>query len=376
MMRLSLISVGPPYRGGISDLSALLYQELSSEHTLQFINFSRQYPSILFPGKTEYKVGSQAAVMPTERVIDSLNPLSWFRAARSIKSFNPNAVIFRYWHPFFAPLINVMSRRLKQWGIPVSVLVDNLIPHEESVLDTFMARRVLAHATTAFTMSQAVSADIHKHIPHIAVHTLFHPNYEIYQKTLSKEAARKQLGLNDSAPVIMYFGLIRPYKGLDILIKALGRLKGKIPGLHSLILGEAYEDVQQYRDLIQSEGVSDQVTFDNRFVPDDELPLYFAACDVLVLPYRTATQSGIVGIAFQMDRPVIATLVGGLGEYIEDGETGYLVPPEDPAALGDAILKFFAENRASSMSEAVRSSKHKFSIQSFCQQLLEGLPVV
>jgi D-inositol-3-phosphate glycosyltransferase len=372
-MRLSLISVGPPYRGGISDLSALLYQELSKQHSLQFINFSRQYPRFLFPGKTEYKIGNQAAVMATERIVDSINPLSWLKAEKRIATFGSEAVIFRYWNPFFAPLINVISRRLKKRGIQVAVLVDNLIPHEESLIDAYMAKRVLAHADTVFTMSRAVTADVRKFAPDLHVRTLFHPNYEIYHSTLTKDEARHQLGIGNSDPVIMYFGLIRAYKGLDILIKALGAIKGQLPGLTTYILGEAYEDATQYSDLIVSEGVEDQVRFENRFVPDDELPHYFAACDVLVLPYRSATQSGIVGIAFQMDRPVIATLVGGLGEYIDDGTTGYLVPPEDPKALGQAILKFFAGDQAEPMSRAVQQQKQKFSIASFCQQLVEGL---
>lgn len=371
-MRLSLISVGPPYRGGISDLSALIYQELSQSHTLQFINFSRQYPALLFPGKTEYKEGPQAVEIETTRAIDSINPLSWIRAAQRIKKFAPDAVIFRYWNPFFAPMINVISRSLSNQGIKVTLLVDNLIPHEESFIDSFMARRVLAHADHVFTMSKSVSQDVRRHHSQVAIRTLFHPLYEIYKSSFSKAEARQKLGLG-SEPLLMYFGLIRPYKGLDILINALGLIKDDLPELSSLMLGEAYEDEQKYRDMIHENGLEDRVKFKNAFVSDEDLPIYFAASDVLVLPYRTATQSGIVGIAFQMDRPVIATNVGGLGEYIKEGHTGYLVPPENPEQLAQAISKFFSGDDSQKMSDAVKAEKSKYSIASFCQKVIEEI---
>ncbi len=371
-MRLSLISVGPPYRGGISDLSALIYEELSRDHSVQFINYSRQYPQLLFPGKTEYKVGQLASEFPSERILDSINPLTWFKVVQRVKAFESDWVLFRYWNPFFAPLINVISRQLSRAGVRVAVLVDNLIPHEESRLDSWMAHRVLAHADQVFTMSKAVSEDVLAQAPQAAVATLFHPLYEIYHSSYTQQTAREKLGLSDQ-PVILFFGLIRPYKGLDILINALGLIQADLDNFKAYILGEAYEDEQKYLDLISSTGIASQVVYRNEFIPDDELPLYFAACDVLVLPYRTATQSGIIGIAFQMDRPVIATRVGGLGEYIEEGKTGYLVAPEDPRALGDAVLKFFRGNDRTAMSDQVRSSKAQFSIGKFCSQMLKVL---
>ena len=373
-MRLSLISVGPPYRGGISDLSALIFHELDGQHTVQFINYARQYPKLLFPGKTEYKLGAQAADLPSKRLIDSINPLSWYRAAQEIISFGPEVVLFRYWNPFFACLIAYMSRRLRRTGIRVAILVDNLIPHERSFIDKFMARLVLTHTDHIFTMSRSVSRDVSDLKPEVRMTTLFHPLYEIYQARYSKEEAREKLGLEDR-PIALFFGLIRPYKGLDILIKALGQLKDQLPDLRTYILGEAYEDEQQYRDLIQEQGLGSQTIFRNEFIADDELPLYFAACDVLILPYRTATQSGIIGIAFQMDRPVIATQVGGLGEYVQEGVTGYLTTPEDPKALSETILKFYRGDDRERMVRNVREYKRQFSIQHFCDQLMGGLAI-
>ena len=371
-MRLSLISVGPPYRGGISDLSALIFEELSKDHQVQFINYKRQYPSFLFPGKTEYKIGAKASDFPSARVIDSINPLSWLKAVKMIRSYQSDWVLFRYWNPFFAPLIGFISKRLRKQGVKVGVLVDNLIPHEESFIDSFMARRILANADHVFTMSKSVSRDVQNIREQIDFTTLFHPLYEIYKAKHTKAEARATLNLPDH-PILLYFGLIRPYKGLDILIRALGSIKHDLDDYTALILGEAYEDAQQYTDLIKSEGIAPFTIFRNEFISDDELPLYFAASDVLVLPYRTATQSGIVGIALQMDRPVIATAVGGLGEYIHEGETGYLVAPEDPEALGESILKFFNQGDQDRMVENIKSTKDQYSISSFCTRMVEAM---
>lgn len=371
-MRLSLISVGPPYRGGISDLSSLLFEALSKDHQVQFINYKRQYPSILFPGKTEYKIGDLASDFPSKRLIDSINPWTWMQATREIRTFKPEWVIFRYWNPFFAPLIGYMAKKLRRKSIKVAVLIDNLLPHEKSFIDSWMARRILSRADHVITMSKSVSAEVQAFRPGMKVSTLFHPLYEIYHSSHTKAEARAQLNLPDH-PIVLYFGLIRRYKGLDILIKGLGSIKHELDDYTALILGEAYEDAQKYEALIKSEGISSYTIFRNEFISDNELPLYFAAADVLVLPYRTATQSGIVGIALQMDRPVIATRVGGLGEYITEGETGYLVEPENPEALGQAILKFFVEEDQDRMTENIKATKSQYSTHTFCFRLLQDL---
>ena len=371
-MRLSLISVGPPYRGGISDLSALIYEELSKDHQVQFINFKRQYPSILFPGKTEYKIGDRASDFQSKRIIDSINPLTWIQAVKQIRKFDSEWAIFRYWNPFFAPLIGYIAGKLRKKSIKVAVLIDNLVPHEESFLDSWMARRILGRADHVITMSKSVSQDVQTHHPGMKTSTLFHPLYEIYRSSHTKAEARAKLNLPQH-PIVLYFGLIRPYKGLDIMIKALGAIKHEFDDYTALILGEAYEDSQKYVDLIKSEGISSYTIFRNEFISDSELPLYFTAADVLVLPYRSATQSGIVGIALQMDRPVIATKVGGLGEYIQEGETGYLVEPENPEALGQTILRFFLQEDQDRMTENIKATKSQYSTQSFCSQLIQDL---
>ncbi len=371
-MRLSLISVGPPYRGGISDLSALIYEELSKDHQVQFINFKRQYPSILFPGKTEYKIGDRASDFQSKRIIDSINPLTWIQAVKQIREFDSEWAIFRYWNPFFAPLIGYIAGKLRKKSIKVAVLIDNLVPHEESFLDSWMARRILGRADHVITMSKSVSQDVQTHHPGMKTSTLFHPLYEIYRSSHTKAEARAKLNLPQH-PIVLYFGLIRPYKGLDIMIKALGAIKHEFDDYTALILGEAYEDSQKYVDLIKSEGISSYTIFRNEFISDSELPLYFTAADVLVLPYRSATQSGIVGIALQMDRPVIATKVGGLGEYIQEGETGYLVEPENPEALGQTILRFFLQEDQDRMTENIKATKSQYSTQSFCSQLIQDL---
>lgn len=371
-MRICLVSPGPPYRGGISDLSALLYSELSKRHDLHFINFKRQYPALLFPGKTEYKEGSAAVELPSERLLDSLIPLSWYRAAHRIRSCEPDLVIFRYWHPFFALLVNRMSRSLRRKGIKVALLVDNLLPHEATLFDRTLARAVVKHADYIFTMSKSVSADTREHTGHEPTRTLFHPLYSLFGDKVERQGARGSLQLGDE-PVLLFFGLIRPYKGLSDYIRALGILRDREVPFQGLVVGECYEKIEKYERLIRELDLEDRIRLIDRFVPDEEIPLYFGAADTLVLPYRSATQSGIVGIAFQQDRPVIATKVGGLHEYVIDGKTGYLVEPRSPEQLALSLEIFIKNQEAERMSRNVAEMKSRFSIQRFCQELESAL---
>jgi len=250
--------------------------------------------------------------------------------------------------------------------------VDNLLPHEPTVLDKALARMVVNPADWIFTMSQAVSADAREHTGINPRRTLFHPLYGLFADQIPSAEARQALSL-DERPVLLFFGLIRPYKGLDDYLRALADLKKRQVEFQGLVVGESYEDPGKYHKLINDLALSDDVRFVDQFVPDNEVPVYFSAADVLVLPYRSATQSGIVGIAFQQDRPVIATRVGGLDEYVTEGVTGYLVPPEDPAALAERLEFFIRHNEAQPMSENVARMKSRFGINRFCRELLEAL---
>lgn len=370
-MRLAIVSPGPPYRGGISDLSALVAGELRKRHDLLFVNYRRQYPRILFPGKTEYKVGPPTD-FENERILDSLNPLTWLQTVQRLQAYGPEMVLFRYWHPFFAPLIMTIARRLRRHGIPSALLVDNLLPHESTPVDRILARHLLKSVSAAFTLSRSVANEIEIVSGRQPTGILFHPLYSQFEMFPDRDHARQKLGL-DERPVLMFFGLIRPYKGLDVFIKAMRLLRERMIPFQGLIVGECYEDAARYHALIRDEGVDDDVRFMDRFVPDAEVPIYFAAADTLVLPYRTASQSGIVGIALQLERPVVATRVGGLDEYIEDGRSGQLVAPDDPRALADALANLLVSGSLDDMQKTIHQTKERFSIKAFCQRLEEAL---
>jgi len=346
--RRKIVQIGPahPLRGGNTLFAAHLYEALSEEYDVQAISYSRLYPKLLFPGTRQTDVSSVAIKPhPAEALIDSVNPMTWYATARRIRQLNPDMVLYNWWNPFFGPAHGTIARQVAKHTNAIQLFVcENLISHESRAFDVALTKYALRHGDSFMSLSAAVKKDIEYFFPGKPVYEIAVPIYDCYalEPGLTKEIARKRLNIR-SDHVILFFGYIREYKGLDILIAAMPEVVKRIPDAHLLIVGESYEKISRYTDQISRLGLQSNVTLINSFVPNEEVGLYFTAGDVVCLPYRSATQSGPLNIAYGMGKPVIVTDVGGLAEFVVPEKTGFVVPPENPAAIASAITDFYAK---------------------------------
>jgi len=351
-----------PYRGGIAHFLETMYRGFRKRgHYVEAVTFTRQYPERLFPGKTQLTMAATADPVPAVRLLDTIGPLSWFQATRHIARGNPDAVIFKYWMPFFAPAYGTLARRLRRRGIRIIAVVDNAIPHERHSGDRALSRYFLCACDGLIVMSESVRRDLATLHVTAPVRMVAHPVYDIFGTARPKAEARAALGLPPDAPVVLFFGFIRKYKGLQVVLESLPKVIAKNPALRLVVAGEFYDDEAPYRATIARLSLEEHVLLHADYIPDEAVKTYFSAADVVVQPYVAATQSGVAQIAFQFDRPVITTDVGGLAEIVPDGRAGLVVPPEDPVALAKAITRFFDEGLAASLTEGVRAEKQKYS---------------
>lgn len=370
MNEFLILSPAYPYRGGIANFAEMLYNTLSLKGKTKIVNFKRQYPAMFFPGKTQYEEGGKTGNIPSERVLDSINPLNWIKVGNKIKGENPAYLIINFWLPFFAPAFGVVSSIAKKNGnTKVIAICHNVLPHEKHPGDKMLTKYFFKHVDYFITMSDAVQRDLLKIKPSAVNKLLFHPVYSNFGEPVSKEKALKRLKLEEKK-TILFFGFIRAYKGLDVLLKALALLKEKLD-FKLIVAGEFYANKQEYLKIIKEQGLDTYVELRSDFISPSDVRYYFSAADVVVLPYKSATQSGIVQIANNFYKPVIATNVGGLGEIIKDGYNGYIVEPNDPAAMAKAIERFFNEADAEVMSENVRKELNKYSWDKFADELIE-----
>ena len=367
-----MVGVTYPYRGGIAHYTTLLCKELSRRHEVKLISMKRQYPGLLFPGKSQLdEESSERLSFPSERILDSLMPWSWFRAARRIREFSPDMVVIQWWQPFLAFSFGVLARLLKRAGLTLTFVCHNVKPHESSRIDGILTRFALLPGDFYMVHSEEDKENLLKLKPGADVTKAFHPTYESFArlKVPEKAEARKRLGLK--GPVLLFFGFIRPYKGLLHLLRAFPLLLEKRTAT-LLIVGEFYEPSRPYLDEIEKLGIEENVVIVDRYVPNEEVGLYFSACDVVVLPYLSATQSGIIQIAYGFGKPVVATAVGGIHEVVLDGETGKLVPPADEPALYEAMLTLLDEKIRVSCEKKIEEFRKRFSWEEFVL-LIEGL---
>ena len=367
-MKIALISPLPPYRGGIATFSHLMASHLRPRHELYAVNFRRLYPQILFPGKSQLHP-SRTALTPvrTDSILDVLAPSSWGLAARRIEAFQPDICLFIYWMPFFIPaywrLVRLLGPRYKS-----AVLCHNVEEHESVTGLRWLKRRFFQNADRLVVLS-SVSRD---QLQNLSITTptivLFHPLNPVYGNELPQEAAKAQLGVPPEKPMILFFGVVRPYKGLIHLIEAARTLRQQGASFHLRVAGEFYQGYDETAAFVSREDLAEYVTLENRFIPDQEVASYFSAADVVALPYLTATQSGVVPIAYHFNRPVVVTEVGGLPEVVRQGETGYLVPPGDSSELAEVLGQNLPEG-FHAMRSGVERAKGQFSWESFVTQL-------
>ena len=351
-------------RGGIAQFNALLCRELAREHDVSVYSFSRQYPSLFFPGKTQIESGEDPVPIQATAAVDSINPLTWYRTADRISREHPDALLFKYWMPFFAPCFGTIARRVRRnlsgggEQLRVVLVCDNIIPHERRLLDNALTKYMLNACDAFVVMSKSVLADLRRFRPDAPAELAHHPLYTHFGEPMAKAEARRRLGWDSDSPILLFFGYIRPYKGLADLLRAMPAIH-EATGARLVVLGEFYEDRQPYDRIVAELGIGEIVAMGGDYVPNEDVGVHFSASDLVVLPYRSATQSGIVQVAYQLERPVLCTRVGGLEEMITDCETGLLVPPGDEKALVAAVRRYFEERLEAKLTAGLRREKSR-----------------
>ena len=368
MAKIVVIGPGHPLRGGLATFNHRLAKELiQSGHDCSIYSFSLQYPSFIFPGKTQYSLEPAPEGLTIHSVINSMNPLNWIMIGNRLKKLNPDILIVRFWIPFMGPALGTILRRVrKNKHTKIICIADNVIPHEKRFADKSLTAYFLKSCDAFITMSEKVMSDLRTFQKTKPAQLVHHPLYDNFGEIVPKQEARKKLGIGNEDSVILFFGFIRKYKGLDILLEAMHILKqpnlskrspldkplqkesfGQTSpkgvlwtNLKLLIAGEFYEDEKPYIEQIEKLGIKDQLILRTEFIPDSEVKYYLCAADAVIQPYRNATQSGVTPLAYYFEKPMIVTNVGGLPSLVPDQKAGLVVEPE-PAAIANGILKFY-----------------------------------
>lgn len=349
-------------------------QFVKEGHQVEMYTFTLQYPGFLFPGKTQYTDAPSPQNLVIKRRINSCNPLNWLAVGNEIRKKKPHLVVMAYWMSFMAPCFGTIARQIKKNRTTRVVgLVHNMIPHEPNILDKLFPGYFVNAMDGFTTLSESVAKDI-EHFDHLSKPKSWapHPIYDHYGPLISKEEARLKLGLQKEGKYVLFFGFIRDYKGLDLLIDAFGDLRLQDNGVKLLVAGEFYGDPQPYLDRIRSLDISDIVLLHNDYIPDEKVNLYFRACDIVAQPYKTATQSGVTQVAFHFEKPMLVTNVGGLPEIVPDGKIGYVVNP-DSQSIADALVAYYAEDNEARFTEGVRIEKKKYAWDRMTQAVIKAM---
>jgi len=340
--------VGPtyPYRGGIAHYTTLLVRHLRlAGHQAPLYSFTRQYPRWLFPGKTDRDPSATPLRVDCEYILDPINPLTWLRLFRRVRADNPDLLILQWWVPYWTPCLTTIGGLIKRnTKIKIAIVCHNVMPHGGGgILDRRLALTALRRADALIVHNEQDRYKLLALLPKARVVKATIPTYKpvsVQPAPLAVRNLRRELGVPEGVPVLLFFGFVRPYKGLEYLIQALPRIRERLP-VHLIVAGEFWSSREFYERFAQEFGVQQQISFVDRYLPDEQLPAYFQLADVVVLPYISATQSAVVPLAFGFNKPVITTRVGGLAEVVRDGVNGLIVPPQDEVALADAVIRFF-----------------------------------
>lgn len=368
-MNIAIIGPAHPLRGGgISTFNERLATALQDYgNTITIYSFSLQYPSFLFPGKSQFTDEPAPKHLTIKTIINSINPLNWFLVGSQIKKAKHDLVIVRYWIPFMGPCLGIILRQIKKnKHSKICCIADNVIPHEKRPGDVAFTKYFLKPVDSFITMSKSVMEEL-KTFTDKRISYTPHPLYDNYGESVSKENACKKLNLNPEEKYLLFFGFIRKYKGLDLLLEAMADERIQSLNLKLIIAGEYYEDKEHCEALISKLG-NNVFSFTN-FIPNEEVKYYFNAADLIVQPYRSATNSGITQVAYHFEKPMIVTNVGGLGEVVPNGKCGYVVA-SNPAAIADGILQFFEKNSITELSQNLKEEKKKYSWEKFIEVLM------
>lgn len=367
-----IIIIGPahPLRGGgiVSFNERLAYAFQEAGHDCEIWSFSLQYPGFLFPGKTQFVNTPPPAGLTIRTLINSINPLNWIKVGLLLRKKNPALIIVRFWIPFMGPCLGTILRLINKRKTKVICIADNVIPHEKRPGDYIFTRYFVKSCDGFVTMSKSVYDDLKKIAPAKPTKLTVHPIYDQFGPPLSMDIAREKLGLNSHDKIILFFGFIRPYKGLDLLLAAMQDPRLQLMGVKLLIAGEFYENESRYQQLIQEYQLKERVILHTNFIPDEKVGLYLSAADVIVQPYKSATQSGVTPLAYHFEKPMIVTNVGGLPEMVPHEKAGLVCGPI-AVEIANSIELFYKRER-SYFTAGIREEKKKYEWSTMIETLL------
>jgi glycosyltransferase involved in cell wall biosynthesis len=361
-MKITIAAPAWPYRGGIAEFSnRLAMQFLSEGNNVDIITFRLQYPGFLFPGKTQYTDSAAPEKLKISRRLNSVNPLNWISEGWKIRKQKPDVLLLRFWLPFMGPCLGTIARIARSnHHTKVICIFDNVVPHEKRPGDKILTKYLVNSIDGAVVMAGSVGEELRMFRDDIPVKMNSHPLFDNYGKGVPAGEALSALNLDPGYRYLLFFGFIRAYKGLDLLIEALSLERLKNKKIRLVVAGEFYEDKEKYNGLVKEYGLESDIIFHDHFIKDSNVPNYFSIADLVVQPYKSATQSGVTQIAFQYSKPMLVTDVGGLREIVSHGKCGYVVQP-DPVAIAESIADYFDNNRKASFTECVVKEKEKFS---------------
>ena len=361
---MKVVILGPawPYRGGIAAFDERLARQYQREgHEVEVVTFTLQYPSFLFPGKTQYSTEPAPEGLKVTRLLNAINPFSWIKTGRYIKRQQPDLLVTAFWLPFMAPALGTACRAAKRKGTKRVAVLHNLIPHEHRIGDKQFSAWFVGSNDAFVTLSQSVLDELNLFDPKGQKPRTFspHPLYDHYGATLPRREALDLLGLDEGQRYVLFFGFIREYKGLDLLLDAMADPRMESLGVKLIVAGEFYGDPKPYMEQIDRLGIGGRVVLHTDFIPDHEVNRYFCAADLVAQPYKNATQSGVSQIAYHFEKPMVVTRVGGLPEIVPDGKCGFVVEP-DPQPIADAIVRYFADDWKGRLTDGCRQEKQKY----------------
>lgn len=360
-MKIVILGTAWPYRGGLAVYNERLAREFAAEgNDVTIYTFTLQYPSFLFPGKTQYSTEPAPSDLKIVRSLNSINPLSWGKTGRAIRALQPDILIIKFWLPFMAPCLGRVARIVKRGGkTKVVSILDNIIPHEHRPGDRLFGRYFTRSVDGFVAMSDSVLEDLNQFDTVKPRVFCRHPLYDNFGAKASREEALKFLGLDSKQRYMLFFGLIRDYKGLDLLLKAYADSRFRKMNVKLIVAGEFYSGSEKYFEMEKELGLEGMIVWKSDFVPDSEVRYCFGAADIIVQPYKSATQSGVTQIAYHFEKPMLVTNVGGLAEIVPDGKVGYVVEP-DSAQIADALVDFFENSRQDQFTEGILTEKKQY----------------
>ncbi|MBS1513232.1 MAG: glycosyltransferase [Bacteroidetes bacterium] len=368
-----VIIIGPahPLRGGLASFNERLaraFQERGDE--VSIYTFSLQYPEFIFPGTTQYSSDPAPKDLNIKVCINSINPFNWIKVGRQLKKENADLIVVRYWLPLMGPCLGTILRKVKKnKHTKIVCIADNIIPHEKRPGDTAFTKYFVKPVDAFITMSEKVLADLRLFVKDKPAQAVLHPLYDNFGPKINKEEARQHLGIDINVPLALFFGFIRKYKGLDILLDAMHELKQQHSPIKLLVAGEFYEDEKPYNEQVEKQGIADHLILRTQFIADSEVKYYLCAADVVVQPYRNATQSGVTPLAYHFEKPMIVTNVGGLPSLVPDDKVGLVAEP-NAASIAQKITEYFAKGEAHFL-PYIQEEKKKLSWTKLTDTILE-----